>query len=166
MRLNIPRRLESRRIAGNTNVIRILINPYIINPQIRRHIRTDALILRRKVIRHTQIHDHAHGFERDHALPDVTIRADGATVQGPGFVGADEPGYVSGGAGGVFEGKDLVFCAVVPAAVEVCKTGHGLLVDAAAIGVDLGDAWVVDGSVVWEGENGLEDHCHEWGFWE
>lgn len=117
MRLNIPRSLKPRRIASNTNLIRILINPNIIKPQIRRHVLADTLILRRKVIRHTQIHDQTHWFERDHALTDVTIGTDGAAVQGPGFVGADEPGYVSCGAGGVFEGEDLVFCAVVPAAI-------------------------------------------------
>lgn len=108
----------------------------------------DTLILRGKVIRHTQVHDHAHRLERDHALTDVAVGADGAAVQGPSFVGADEPGYVSCGAGGVFEGEDLVLGAVVPAAVEVCEAGHGLLVDAAAVGVDLGDAWVVDGGVI------------------
>jgi hypothetical protein len=42
----------------------------------------------------------------------------------------------------------LIFGAVVPAAVEVCEAGHGLLVDAATVGVDLGDAGIVNGGVV------------------
>lgn len=148
VRIDIPRSLEPGRITRHANLIRVLINPNIIKPQIRRHILADTLILRRKVIRHTQIHDHAHRFERDHALTDVPIGPDGAPVESPGFVGTDEPGDVSCGTGGVFEGEDLVFRAVVPAVVEVCEAGHGLLVNAATVGVDLGDAGIVNGRVV------------------
>lgn len=148
VRIDIPRCFKPGRITRHANLIRVLVNPNIIKPQIRRHILADTLILRRKVICHTQIHDHAHRFERDHALTDVSIGPDGAPVEGPSFVGADEPGDVSCGTGGIFEGEDLVFCAVVPAAVEICEARHGLLVDAATVGVNLGDAGIVNGRVV------------------
>jgi hypothetical protein len=43
----------------------------------------------------------------------------------------------------------LVFGAVIPARVEICKTRHCLLVHTAAVGVDLSDTRVIDGGVVY-----------------
>lgn len=117
MRLDITRSLKPRRITRHANLIRILVDTDIIKPQIRRHILVDTLVLRRKVICHTQVHDHTHRLEWDHALTDVAIGSDCAAIESPGFVGTDEPGHVSCGAGGVFKGEDLVLRAVVPAAV-------------------------------------------------
>lgn len=148
MLIDIVGCLIARRVTSNTNLIRILVNADVVEPQIRRHVLADSVILRGKVIRHAQVHDHGHGLERDHALADVAVGSDGAAVEGPGFVGADEPGHVTSSAGGVFEGVDLVFAAVVPVRVEVCEARHCLLVDAAAVGVDLGYARVVDGGKV------------------
>lgn len=148
MRLDIPRRLITGRVTGNTGIIRILVDAHIVKAQVSRHVFANRLVLWRKVVRHAQVHDHRHGLEGDHALADVTVGADGAPVQCPGFVGANEPGHFALCAGGVLEGVDLVFAAVVPAGVEVGQAGHGLLVDAATVGVDLGHTGIVDSSEV------------------
>lgn len=70
-------------------------------------------------------------------------------VDGPGLFAADEPGYVPLWAGGVFEGVDLVFFAVVPVVVEVGEAGGDLLEGAAAVGIDGCDGWVVDSSKIY-----------------
>lgn len=149
MLLNIISRLIARRVTGDADIVRILIDPDIIKLQIGRHVLADGVILRGKVVRHSQVHDQGHGLEWDHALTDVAVRSDGAVVEGPGFVSADEPGHLPCCTGGVFEGVDLVFRAVVPPGVEVGQAGHGLLIDAATVGVDFRDARVIHGGVVW-----------------
>lgn len=149
MLIDIVGRLVTRRVTGDTDRIGVLVDPDIVEPQVRGHILADGVVLRREVVRHSQVHDQGHGLERDHALADVAVGSHCASVERPGLVRADEPGDVASGAGGVLEGEDLVFGSVVPAGVEVCQAGHGLLVDAAAVGVDLRDARVVYGGVVW-----------------
>lgn len=148
MRLDIPRGLITGRVTGNTGIIRVLVDAHIVKAQVRGHVFADRLVLGREVVRHAQVHDHGHGLERDHALANVAVGADGAPVQCPSFVSANEPGHVALCAGRVLEGVGLIFAAVVPAGVEVGQAGHGLLVDAATVGVDLGHTGIVDSSKV------------------
>lgn len=115
MLVDIGGRLIARRVTGNTDLVWVLVNADIVDSQIRRHILMDGAVLRRKVVCHAQVQDHGQGLERDHALADVAVGPDGAAVECPGLVGADEPGHVASCAGVVFEGVDLVFGAVVPA---------------------------------------------------
>jgi hypothetical protein len=119
MLLDILSRLITRRVTSNALIIRILIDTDIVEAQVGRHVFMDALILRRKVIRHTHVHDYSHGFQRDHALSNVAVWSDGAGVECPGLFIADEPGYVAFITGGVFGGVGLVFRSVVPAVVQI-----------------------------------------------
>lgn len=119
MFLNILSRLIPRRVTGNALIIGVLIDPDVVEAQDGGHKINDALVLRREVIRHTHVHDQRHGFEWDHALPDIAVGSDGASVQCPGFLGADEPSHLSFCAGYVLEGVGLEFGAVVPAVIQV-----------------------------------------------
>ena len=117
MLLNILSRLITRRVTSNALIIGVLVDPNVVEAQDSRHIIDDALVLRRKVVRHTHIHNQRQGLEWDHALPDIAIGADGAGIQCPGLFSADEPGHIAFCAGCVLKGVGLVFSAVVPAVV-------------------------------------------------
>lgn len=134
---NVFGRLIARRVASDTDVVRILVNPNIIEPHDARHIVSDRVIDGREVVGHAQVHDDGHRLKRNHALTNITIRANSSSIQGPGFVGPDKPGDVSFSAGGIFKGIDLVLGAVVPLIVQISETGHGLLIGTSSITVDL-----------------------------
>lgn len=77
---DIRGRLVARRVTGDALVVRVLVDADVVDAQERGHVLVDTGVLRSEVVGHTQVHHHGHGLERDHALPDVAVRPDGAAV--------------------------------------------------------------------------------------
>ena len=149
MVLNILGSLVPLRITGNANAIGILINPHIIKAHDRRHVLLNRVINGRKTLPHPQIHDDRHRFHWDRPVSYIPIWPDSSAVNLPCFVLADEPGYVSLGAGIIFKGIELVLFAVVPVVVKAGEAGHGLLVGTAAVVVYVCYLVVINFGEVW-----------------
>ena len=148
MFLNVLGCLPTRRVTGDTLIIWVLIDTNVVESQQSGHVFPDAGILRSEVVRHTHVHDQTHWLEGNHALSDIAVGTDGAAIEGPCLLRADEPCDLAFGSGGVLERVGLVLRAIVPAVVEVREGGHGLLVDATTVAVDLSNTVVVDGGEV------------------
>lgn len=150
MLLNIIRRQIPCRIASDTDIIRILINPNVVHTHSGRPRRCKTgPVQHREGRRYTKVENWIHWLHRDDTLSDVAIWSHRLRVDGPCLFAAHEPGHVPLRARCVFECVDLVLLAVVPVVVEVSQARGNLLVGSASVCVDGCDGGVVHGGKIY-----------------
>ena len=145
MTFDILCRLPSFRVTSNAPFVWILVDTNVIEAHsCRKQRRESRKVDSREATRHTKVHDKGHGLDGDEALSDVSIGAEGSSVDLPGLFVADKPGDFAFCSRDVFECVDLVFLAIIPIVIEVRECGYGLLVRTTAVWVYGGDMRVVE----------------------
>lgn len=135
-------------IAGDINIIGVLINPDVIEAHVARHKLFYPVIYRSETVCHSQVHDYGQWLHWNRSLADVCIRAYCSSVKRPCFVLADEPSDISSRTRCVLERIGLVFFPIIPFVIESRLSGHGLLVCSSSVIVDVRDMLIVYSGVV------------------
>ena len=146
MALDVLRGLPARRVTSHAviSIMRILIDPNVIDTHERWQQLVNGLVDRCEVLSHAKVHNDGHWLCWDDSRTDVSVRADGSSVQGPGLVFADIPGHCAVRSGRVVDAVRLVRLAIVPVVVDVAQTGRAFLERTTTPIIDVGDFVVVD----------------------